>query len=147
MKKEVFNMTLSCGCCPDENGGNAVRPILNDKFCGFFELDCNNQTNNNRFVWRSRQMGTPFPVAGTVTVKYEGGCANILTVNLRLNGDAGAVVGTLNIPEQPGGNPNSQSITVQRFDTLEIICAGTGANTCEGEYCLNIHYPSPFDLS
>lgn len=137
---------MSCNnCCPDEGNGMAGIPILTDKFCGYFEVICNNQANDDRFVWQSIQQLVTFPVAGTVTISYEGGCANNLTVNLRLGGKAGIIVGVLTIPDQPGSNPNSQSITVQQFDTLEIICAGTGANTCIGEYCLNIHYPSPFN--
>lgn len=138
---------MSCGnCCPDQ-----TRPILSDEFCGNFKLDCGNGASDDRFVWRSRvgpSHTVPAPVAGTVTVLYQDGCDNELLVNLRLGGDNGAIVGTLTIPKQPGPGGNAQSITLQQFDTLEIICAhpGTGDSDCVGTYCLNIHYPSPFSL-
>ncbi|MEH6989896.1 DUF3992 domain-containing protein [Cytobacillus firmus] len=144
-----------CCCCPDENGGNggngAVRPILTDQFCCNFELNCDATPGDERFVWRSRQGDQNIPVAGTVSVSYIGGCADPLQVNIRLGGENGTIVGQLFIPEQsggPGNLANCQSITLQQFDTLEIICSpGTGqGNDCEGEFCLTIHYPSPFPL-
>ncbi|WP_353615002.1 S-Ena type endospore appendage [Paenibacillus sp. FSL R5-0490] len=136
-----------CCCCPDENGGNgtAGRPILSEKFCGTFELDCGNQASPDRIVWRSIQNNVLAPVVGTMTITYNGGCADTLVANLLRNG---VTVGSLTIPEPEGQGsvPNSKSLTVQNlFDSLEILCLGQGANDCEGQYCLNIHYPSPFN--
>jgi hypothetical protein len=143
------NCNSACCCCPDENGGNGVvcpPAILTDKFCGTFELECrdpNIPPDPERIVWRSERNGVLAPVIGTVTVSYFGGCADNLLAVISRNG---AEVYTLVIPEPEGTDtPNSRSITLQEeFDTLEIFCIDPGQNTCEGQYCLNIHYPSPF---
>jgi hypothetical protein len=134
-------------CCPDENGGNGNnQTIFTDKFCCEYNLICNNAGNDDRFVWQSIQAGTTFPVAGTVSVSYDNGCADFLIVNIRLGGKAGTIVGTLTIPQPQGAGAgsNCQAITLKEFDTLEIICGDSGNNRCNGEFCLTIHYPSPF---
>jgi hypothetical protein len=145
---------FSCGGCCSGGATAGVRPILSDSICGDFELACGSTSDPSRFVWRSRITGTTImPVAGTVTVLYTGGCSvqgnpNPLVVNIRSGGDAGTIVGSLSIPGKSGQTQNAQSITLQQFDTVEILCAaGTGGGACTGTFCLNIHYPSPFSLT
>ena len=115
-------------CCPDRGG-----IFLTDEFCGNFTIPCEDGADPVT-VWNS-----DFEVSGTVSVFYDRGCADPLTVDVLL---AGSNVGTLTIPSQPGNTGNTRSITLPAFDELQITCDGTG-NACTGKYCLNIHYPAP----
>ncbi|MFS1515227.1 S-Ena type endospore appendage [Bacillus sp. SM2101] len=107
--------------------------IIQDETCGNFTLSCGCKDD----IWTSPS----FPVGGTVTVFYDKGCADILTVNIYLNLN---IVGTLTIPNAfQGNNGNTRSITLKSFNRIEICCHGQTdqSKSCTGKFCISINYP------
>ncbi|WP_281657908.1 S-Ena type endospore appendage [Halobacillus sp. Cin3] len=123
-------------CCPDRGGQFAM-----DEFCGNFTIDCLTNTADPAFDLAETVWTSSFSIdAGTISVFYDTGCADPLTVYIA---NGGVVVGTFTIPLATlGSNGNTRSVTVQTFDEVRIICNTDAAagNSCRGKYCINANY-------
>lgn len=119
-------------CCPDSSAS-----FVSDEFCGNFTIDCAADPGTDIVVWDST-----FTIdAGTISVFYDNGCDDTLSVTIYRGGSLGTEVDTLEIPLATSGpNGNTRSVTVQNFDTVVINCTGDGTGTCRGKYCISANY-------
>ena len=115
-------------CCPDTT---ILGDLATDNFCGNILLPCGTQ---NEVIW---QLDNSFftagaQTAGTVSVFYDVGCDDLLTVTItdRLGG--------IRVVEIPPGNTRSYSLL--NIVKVDITCNGETGTICRAKYCIDLHY-------
>lgn len=118
-----------CCCCPDDKPLQTGTLTL-DEFCGNFDLPCK---KNPITVWSldTTLFDAKAQTAATVSVYYEAGCGDVVTVLVERNDGTFA---TLEVPKL-----NTRSITILNIVSVQIQCT-EGSNRCRGKYCINLHY-------
>ncbi|MCA0983764.1 hypothetical protein LCL89_06795 [Halobacillus yeomjeoni] len=138
----------NCCCCPDRGGAG---DFLTDEICGNFTIACGNEVGE--VVWTSNPtdaMGAPIgpaqPVIGTVSVYFDRGCGDTVTVQIiDDSGDTDVVVSTFKVPDAPQsstGNTRAQTIT-KPFTKVVIFCDDDLVEPnefCTGKFCITAHY-------
>lgn len=120
-------------CCPDQT---VIGDIVSDSFCGNFAIPCNSDNEDINTLWR---LGDGFFDAGaqsaaTVSVYYDTGCNQAVTINVRKRNNA--VESFMVYPS------NTRSLTVLNPVEVTIQCNAEGGiqNVCRGKYCIDLHY-------
>ena len=118
-------------CCPDDSPMQ-FGDLVADEFCGNFDLKCGERLVP---IWDLDQtfFDAGAQTAGTVSVYFEGGCRDFVTVT----------VSRRNLPDTTFTVPpkNTRSISALDLTAVRISCPdGEGTGRCRGKYCLNLHY-------
>ena len=117
-------------CCPDD-GPLQIGDLVSDEFCGNFDIPCGKETEG---LWVLDQtfFDAGAQTAGTVSVYYEGGCGEFVTVT----------ISRLNLPDTTFDVPlrNTRSISALNLTEVRINCLNGDSGRCRGKYCLNLHY-------
>lgn len=103
----------------------SMKAVVSDDFNGCFSLACG---ETNIPVWDTKEV-LPF---GTVSVLYTNGCADALIVTIT---DSAGNTDAFEVPPR-----NTRSRTFANLVSVTVSCPGAGTGTCEGRYCLNLHY-------
>lgn len=122
---------MACnGCCPDSNSSLQFGDLVTDEFCGNFDIPCGEETEG---LWVLDQtfFDEGAQTAGTVSIYFEGGCGEFITVT----------VSRRNLPDTTFNVPprNTRSISALNLTEVRVNCP-EGDGRCRGKYCLNLHY-------